>query len=211
MALSKTQKTLAAFFAVVAWLGLITQFYVSMPAYLAKGRTIEGAIIELLSFFTIQSNILVAVCLSIIAGSTSDIGFFKRPRVLTAVAVYISIVALVYNLVLRKTFHPVGLARVSDEILHVATPALFLIFWVLIIIKAKFKFKFQDGLAWLWYPLFYLGYILLRGHFTGLYPYFFLDVPKFGYPQVLINIGALVLVFLIMDMLFIWIAKGLSK
>jgi hypothetical protein len=209
MASPKTIKLLAAAFFVIALLGVILQFYTSVPSYLAKGRTLGGTLIELLTFFTIQTNILVAICFMVAATSTSDIGFLKRPGTLTAVSVYISIVALVYNLVLRQTFHPVGLARVSDEIVHVLTPALFICYWIAFVPKAGLRYK--DGFPWLWYPLFYLIYALLRGAICGRYPYFFLDVIKFGYPQVILNIAILIVVFLVMDMLYVFIAKLLNR
>lgn len=209
MASPKTIKILAAAFALIVWLGVILQFYTALPSYLAKGRTLGGALVELCSFFTIQTNALVAICFTVAAAGASAVSFFRRPGTLTAMAANISIVALVYNLVLRQTFHPVGLARVSDELVHVVTPALFIIYWLVFVPKAGLKWK--DGFPSLWYPSFYLIYVLIRGAICGIYPYFFLDTVKFGYPQVVLNISILILVFLAINMLFIFIAKMMSR
>ncbi|MEO7213557.1 Pr6Pr family membrane protein [Mucilaginibacter sp.] len=209
MAIVKNIKTLAAILSMVAWFGVISQFYTSVPAYLAKGRTLVGTLVELFSFFTIQTNILAAICFTAIAVGYSQTAFFKRRGTLTSGAVNISIVALVFNLVLRSTYHPVGLASLSNELVHVITPALFIIYWLAFVPKDNINWK--DGFSWLWYPACYLAYILIRGAICGLYPYFFLDTGKYGYPKVALNIGGLLIVFLIMDMLYIFIAKLINR
>lgn len=52
--------------AILAWFAVIMQFMISIPDYLAKGRTLAGSVVQLLSYFTIQSNILVAFSLTVI-------------------------------------------------------------------------------------------------------------------------------------------------
>lgn len=209
MPIVKNIKTVTAILGIIAWLGVISQFYTSVPAYLQKGRTLGGTLVELFSFFTIQTNILVALCFTAAALGASQTSFFKRRGTLTSVAVNISIVALVFNLVLRATYHPAGLASLSNELVHVITPALFIIYWLAFVPKDGIDWK--DGFAWLWYPAFYLVYVLIRGAICGIYPYFFLDADKYGYPKVVLNIGLLLTVFLIMDLLYIFIAKLVNR
>ncbi|RYY06439.1 MAG: hypothetical protein EOP43_06365 [Sphingobacteriaceae bacterium] len=88
--------------ALVAWFAVIAQFTISVPEYLEKGRTFAGSFVQLLSYFTIQSNILVAFSLTaVLLFPQAKTGrFFSKISTATAIAVYITIVSLVYNLVL---------------------------------------------------------------------------------------------------------------
>lgn len=204
-----TVTIIGALIAALTWFALILQFYLSMTAYIAQGRTIPGALTEFFTYFTIQCNIITAAGLTAVALGGFSKRFFSRPGVLTASAVYISIVCLVYNIALRGIAHPEGWARVADELLHAICPPLFVIFWISLIPKQGIVWK--DAFNWLWYPFFYLVYALIRGAICGRYPYFFLDVVKYGYPRVFINIVILMLVFLGFSMLYVFIARLMSR
>lgn len=200
-----------AFCAIISLLcvaAIVLQLSMSLPGYAGRGRTLGGFLLEYFSYFTIQSNLLVALCTGFVALSGFNGKWFTRPGVLSAVAVYITIVSLVYNFVLRSTFHPVGWARVADELLHVVNPVLYLIFWAAISPKTGITYK--GTFSWLIYPLFYIIYILVRGALTTKYPYFFLDAGKFGYPQVTLNVAVLVVVFWLFCMLYAFIAQRIT-
>lgn len=205
MKANRTQQLIAAVFAIITWIGVATQYITGYPGYMAKGRSVGGFLLEMSSYFTVQNNFLVACCFTAAAIGAAGNTFFKRPGVLTACAVNISIVALVYNLVLRGAYHPVGWARISDELVHVVLPLLFIVYWLVAVPKRSLTWV--SGIAWLIYPVGYLVYILVRGAVSSIYPYFFLDAGKFGYPKVALNIAVLLVVFLVIDMLFIAIAK----
>ena len=114
-------KTLALFIiALVSWTTIITQLAITTES-----------LSNLFSYFTILSNILVAVCSSfLLIPATSALGsFFKRTSVQTAIALYIFIVALVYNVVLRWLFDFKGLQMVVDNFLHVVVPVIFVLYW----------------------------------------------------------------------------------
>lgn len=206
---NNTVTSISALIAILTWFALILQFYLSMTAYLAKGRTVAGSLVEFFSYFTIQCNLLTAIGLTAVALNGFNKGFFARRGVLTAIAVYISIVCLVYNIVLRGTVHPVGWHRVADELLHAVCPPLFVLFWVIYVPKQNINWK--DAFSWLWYPFFYLVYILIRGSLSALYPYFFLNAVNLGYPQVFINIAMLMVVFLAFCMLYVFISRLIAK
>jgi len=197
----------ALIIALLAWTGLILQFYTATIAYLAKGRTTGGTIIEILSFFTIQTNLLVAISLTTVAITKQS--FFTKPSVLTAIGVYITIVSIVYNLVLRQLAHFTGITRLGDELVHLIVPVLYVAFWLAFISKGTLQWR--NAFPWLWYPFFYLIYILVRGAFTNLYPYPFINVSNLGYHAVFVNIAVLMIVFLAVSMLYIFIARMISK
>jgi hypothetical protein len=129
----------------------------------------------------------------------------SRASVQTAMAVYITIVVLIYNLFLRHLWHPTGLFRVADELLHVFVPALYIIYWVSW--TAKEDLKWRQIPSWLLFPFLYFIYILIRGTITGRYPYPFMDVSKFGYIQILLNHVVLLLVFLFWSAFYILAGK----
>ncbi|MEB0261429.1 MULTISPECIES: Pr6Pr family membrane protein [unclassified Mucilaginibacter] len=206
---SKAITTWSAILALLNWFAIGLQFYLSINAYMAKGRTLGGAVVEFFSFFTIESNILVAFGLTAVALGGFNKRFFSRASVLTAMAVYITIVCLVYNVVLRSGYSPQGWDRVVNELLHAICPPLFILFWLVYVPKQGITYK--GALPWLWFPFFYMVYVLVRGAICWIYPYFFMNATNFGYPRVALNCLMLMVVFLAFDMLFVWLAKLMAK
>lgn len=204
---NKIQLAYAAILAVIIWIGIALQFYISIPDYLEKGRTLGGAIIQLLSYFTIQSNFLLALLLTLLViKPESKWGrFFAAPHVIGAMAAYITIVGLVYHFMLRTQFHPVGLFKTTSDIFHILSPIAFVLFWLILVKKTKIKWV--NVFLWLIYPLFYTIYILTRGAFTGLYPYNFLEVNTLGFGKVMANCGFLLIGFILLNAVFIFISR----
>jgi len=58
---------------------------------------------------------------------------FFEAGVITAITVYITIVGLVYNVILRFLWKPEGLQFIVDELLHTVIPLLLLVIAFLII------------------------------------------------------------------------------
>ncbi|MFC4233503.1 Pr6Pr family membrane protein [Parasediminibacterium paludis] len=194
--------------AAITWLAVIAQLYLNIQN---RVLSLPQTIIKFASYFTIQTNILVAVCFTCVAlKPNGKLGkYFLRPQVASAITVYIFVVGLVYNTVLRWQWSPKGLQLVVDNLLHVVTPIWFLVYWALFVPKAFLQNK--NVWAWLIYPLVYCFYILIRGAITNRYPYFFVDASKYTYSQVFINIAVLVLVFLGLSFLLVVLAKRLYK
>ena len=125
---TRLQKTFLIILAVCGWFALIAQFYLIMVNRVAS---IPETIIRYFSFFTILTNLIVAVCCTVILlkPSSSTGKFFSRPTILTAIVVYITVVGIVYNTVLRFLWNPQGLQLIVDELLHSVIPLLFIILW----------------------------------------------------------------------------------
>lgn len=192
-------KLLLAGICLLSWFALIGQFYLII---LNRVTSVPETIIRYFSFFTILTNLLVAICCTILlTNSNSKIkSFFLKQNRLTAIAVYITIVGLVYNFILRFLWNPQGLQWIVDELLHSVIPLLFIVFWLLIVPKGKLHWK--SVLAWLLYPLIYLVFVLLRGIPSSFYPYPFIDVDKIGYYKTFINSSGMLLAFLAISILF---------
>ena len=191
----------------LGWTAIVLQF-----CLLIKNRSLSigATIIQFFSYFTILTNILVAICtttLLVIPSSKRRLGIAK-PSTASAFTVYIVIVGLVYNIILRPLWNPSGLQKLVDEVLHSIVPLLFLIYWFLFVPKNNLQWK--NVFSWLLYPFFYLAYILIRGSITNLYPYPFLEINTLGITKVVINILILCSVFLIMGLALVRIAKWLA-
>ena len=202
--LGHINKPFLSVIAIGGWFAIVVQFYLLMQF---RKLSVPATILQFFSFFTILTNIIVAVCCTtLVVKPNSRWGhFFCRSGVLTAIALYIIMVGLVYNFVLRFLWAPRGLQKVVDELLHTFIPLLFILYWALFVHKNMLQWK--NVFAWLLFPFFYSLYVLARGALTGLYPYPFMDVGELGYKTVLINCGYLVVVFFLAALLFIAVSK----
>ena len=89
------------------------------------------------------------------------------------------------------------------------TPALYVIDWVLFVPKGTIKWK--SAFVWLVFPLGYAVYSMIHGAVTGFYPYPFINVAEFGYDKILLNMGALVFVFLALGLALILIDRRIGR
>jgi len=193
---------------IAAWFALTGQFYLII---VNRQVPVAEVIIRYFTFFTILTNLLVAVCgtVLLLAAASNWGKFFSKATTLTAITVNIIIVGATYNAILRALWNPQGMQRVVDELLHLVIPIMFLIFWLLFVPKGRLKW----GNIFLWtvYPIAYLIVILIRGAFSGYYPYPFVDVVKLGYPHVLLNSCAVAIAFILVALVLIGIDKLMSK
>jgi hypothetical protein len=187
----------------LAWAALSLQLYLSVELGVAKGMSMIGSVVTYLSFFTILTNILVALALSApLVGANSRLGqFFMRPTVVTATAAYIAMVGIAYTLLLRQLWRPQGLQLVADVVLHDIMPVLFVLYWWRS--AAMRPLRRTDVFRWALYPLCYLAYALIRGALVASYPYPFIDVDRLGYARVFLNAAGLLLAFLVIALLLI--------
>ena len=184
----------------VAWLSIIVQFYLT-----------TGSAANFFSYFTILSNLLVAISLTfmLLLPNTKPATYFNSLSVQTAIALYIFIVGLVYNTVLRGILKLSGWSFLVDNLLHVVVPVLYLLYWFIFIPKGRLLVK--DSLYWLLFPAVYLCYSLVRGAMVHWYPYPFLDADKLGYAKVGINSAAMLAVFLVAGILFMALKDQKAK
>jgi len=193
---------------IIGWFAVITQYVLMLNVSL---ETTAETTIRFFSYFTILSNTLVAVYFTVMWLKKPSLLLLRlqKPGILTAVTLYISIVGLVYQLVLRSIWSPTGMQKLVDELLHSVMPLFVIVFWYLYENHKATSWKLIP--KWLIFPSLYLVYILIRGHFSNYYPYPFMDVTQLGLNQVLLNSGVLVLVFVAVAFGFVGISSLLSK
>ncbi|WP_454060455.1 Pr6Pr family membrane protein [Elizabethkingia ursingii] len=201
------KRSLTFIFAALGWFAVIVQYDLMI-----ENRTVSvsEATTRFFSFFTILTNILVALYFSITFFSRNkSVSLINAPGTLTFLTIYITVVGLVYQVALRHLWHPQGIQRLVDELLHSVIPILVILFWYLY--EPKKNLKYSLAIKWLSYPLIYFIYILLRGNQSGFYPYPFVDVSVLGFAGVIQNAFFLSFFFFGLSSTFIFIGKQLDK
>ncbi|SFW65452.1 hypothetical protein SAMN04489730_2487 [Amycolatopsis australiensis] len=168
-----------AWFAVttlVALTGLVAQV-------VATVNTPGARVANLLSFFTIDSNLLVALTAALVALGVA------RGRLFTVLwldaLVGITVTGIVYQVALAGLYELHGLSLFADTVLHKVTPILFVLGWLLVGPRGALTWP---AVRWsLVYPLAWLAFTLPRGALTGFYPYPFVDAGALGYGRVTLN------------------------
>ena len=204
----QSARIFALFGAVIGWFAIITQLYLMM---MNRQVSVPGTLFRFFGFFTIDTNILVALCFTFIFLRSNSLlcRFFSKATTITAITVYITIVGIVYNIILRSTWNPQGMQKLVDELLHSVIPVLFIIFWLGFILIEELKWK--NTFPWLIYPIAYMIYALAHGAITKFYPYPFVDVNKLGYNKALLNAGVVLLVIFLLSLALIAAGKILKK
>ncbi len=204
----KTKQLAEIIGALVAWLAVLFQLYLII---INREVSLGETIVRFVSFFTILTNILVAICFTLLAikSNSSLANFFSKAQTQAAVAVYIFVVGLTYNIILRGIWQPQGLQRLVDESLHVVVPIYFVLYWF--IFSPKNNLQWKNVFPWLIYPFLYLVYTLIRGSFVHYYPYPFVDVDKLGINKVLLNSSVLFILFFLLSLVFVWLGRMMNK
>jgi len=201
------RRTFAVVIALLAWIGLALHFVDTLTKAANNGISLLEGSARFFSFFTVVSNLIVAVAMSLIAFAPGSrlAQFVNTSSVLTATAVYITIVAIVYSLFLRGVVKLEGMLLISDHIVHDIVPPLFVIYWG--VYAPKNNLKWSEPFKWLIVPVLYIVYCLIHGAFDSWYPYWFADVTKLGYPTALRNAFLVLVAFLVFGYIFAAVAK----
>ncbi len=181
--------------ALVATLALVLQtaLVVSGASVLDETEVpgLATRLVRLVSYFTIQSNVLVAVTAWQLARDPGRDGRWWRPVRLAAL-VGITVTGLVHFVLLRPLLDLEGASRVADTLLHLVVPVLALAAWAVAGPRPRTAWR-TAAEAVLW-PLAWLAVTVTVGVATGWYPYPFLDHQESGVGGVVaVSLGILVL------------------
>jgi hypothetical protein len=200
-------KALVIALAALAWSSVLLQLLITLHSNMQNGRGIAGGIVSFLGYFTILTNLLVCVALTmpLVAPASTAGRFFARSDVTAGVATSIVFVSLAYHFLLRNTWNPQGLQLLADVLLHYVIPALYLIYWGLNFPKGALRWTYP--LLWGLYPSVYLIYVLIRGRIIGSYPYGFIDPIAIGYERTMINAVGLLLGFIVLGLILVALGR----
>lgn len=181
--------------------GILVQFWIAIrvagtPKAHAvgtlAGTPVANRLLRVLSFFTIQSNILSGLSSAQLGRNPNRDGRIWR-AVRLASLFGIAVTGIVYSTVLAKVHEPHGWQETStNTIFHYIVPIMMVVGWLLFGPRPRIDRR-TIALALLW-PAAWVGYILVYGAITKWYPYPFLDVITHGYGRVIANAAAVVVV-----------------
>lgn len=168
-------------------------------------QVLNGAFVpeEYFSYFTIQTSLanLVALVAGGIFAFQSSLDTLKLAVVRHALFAYAIVTGVVYNLLLRglptEPGEFVSQYTFPNEVLHVVMPIFITLEWLGNPHRPKLPaWSILVGLA---YPVTWAIGAVVRGHFTGWYPYDFLDPREpAGWAGVWIHIGVIALAIVIL-------------
>lgn len=190
--------------AVIGWIAIGAQLVLQLKV---PGADTSELLIRFFSYYTILTNILVAVFATtqLLASENKQQGFLFGPAMETAIALHITIVGFIYNLLLRGLWTEGGLQAVLNDVLHTLIPIMVLVYWWSFT-NAR-NLRYGQVFTWLIYPAVYFIFIGLRGAASGWYPYPFLNVSAIGYPEALTNCLYVAIAFLLFSLILVWIGK----
>jgi hypothetical protein len=194
---------------ILGWAALSLQYALVLTGNVGADALTRS--INFFSYFTILTNILAALALTLPGlAPLSKLGkVFSRPTVRTAIAAYIIIVMTVVYFILRHLTNLQDWDFVADLLLHYIMPVLFVIDWLFLVPKQTLKVS--DSLGWLAFPIIYLAWTFIHGAVSGFYPYPFLNTGELGVARVLLNEFGLLIVFLILGALLVTGGRWLDR
>lgn len=193
-------RLLAVFVALAAWAGLIIQF----AATISETGSVLGTAWILLRFFTIITNLLVALTMTGVAR-----GRRTSPFIFAGLTLAIVFVGLVYATLLHGLVQLGGLALIADYLLHYVVPVAMALYWLTF--APKIGLELRDPLLWSVYPLAYLFYVVVRGSVDGRYPYPFIDVASLGYGRIILNSLVLLVAYVVAGIGFVGLGRALAR
>ena len=201
----------------VASLGLVIGFsmvlldtYPSLsaePSLLgSQGQPLINRIIDYLSFFTIWSNIVVAIVAGYFVYQPRAASPWFRTIWLSALLM-ISVTGLIYHFGLADLVDTQGAAAVSNACNHILTPLAFVLAWLIVGPRGWISPKLI--LASFILPISWILLTLTRGAIINAYPYPFVNVVKLGYGPVLTNLAVILLACCVLALLLWGVDKAM--
>jgi hypothetical protein len=175
---------------------------------LAGGRLFTR-LLRVVSFFTIQSNILSAIASVQLARDPDRDGRLWRVLRLMGL-IGITVTGIVYSTVLARVHEPKGWEQVStNTVFHYIAPIAMVLGWLLFGPRRRINRSVVAGtLIW---PVLWMGYTLAHGAASKWYPYPFVDVATHGYGRVLVNALLVAVVCVLVGALYAFGDRTLSR
>lgn len=150
---------------------------------------LAGRVADYSAYFTVWSNILVAVVFAVLALRPGRGGHLVRVLLFDALLM-ILITGIVYNAVIAPALPPrEGLDLVLSTLEHVVTPLAALGTWLLV--GPRGWLGRSTILPTLYLPIGWVVLTLVRGAIIDAYPYGFLNVVALGYGMALLNVAVI--------------------
>ncbi len=211
-------RILFAINAVMAWIALAMSTYIDgtdlyhytggTPGLFGGNTSAIGRLLDEYSYFTVVSNLLVAVILTILVFKPAGHGnIFKVLRLDTLLM--ITVTGIVFWVLLAPTSNPQELNRITDLLFHTLVPIFTVAVWL--VVGPRDWIRWWMVFAALIVPLLWAGYTLVRGSIITAYPYDFMNVAKYGLGPVLTTVGEILVFGVIVGFIYWAIDLLLSR
>ncbi len=196
--------------ALVAWGAVVFQLVLVL---MGSGVLLEDdppsmgeRIYRFFAYFTIQSNILVALASTVLA---RDPALDRRGWRVVRLAglVGITVTGLVHFFLLRPLLDLDGADWVADKLLHMVVPVLAVAAWAWVGPRPRFTWR-EAAYALVW-PLAWLAWTLVVGQLDGWVPYPFLDADEEGWGSVVVVSVGITALFGALFALAAWLDRKL--
>ena len=206
------KKRLARISAGVIGVAVLLSLVPPMARAMGRGEGLFEAAWGLLRMFTITTNLLVGVVFTRIAWKgTHSVSPLMKGGVMLAIV----LVGAVFNLLLGSLPHQTLWDALGDRTHHVVAPIVVPLWWALF--TPHGRLGWSATLVWALYPLGYIAYTFVRVQFMPVgagihsrYPYFFMDVDRFGLGTVAVYIAAISAGFVLVGLLAVAIDRWLA-
>lgn len=159
------------------------------------------------AYFTVESNLLVAVSAATLALDPLRDGRGWRVLRLAAMAA-ITVTAFVHFFLLRPLLDLDGANWVADKLLHMVVPLLAVIAWAWVGPRPRASLK-EAAYALVW-PIAWTAWTLVFAQLNGWVPYPFLDPDEDGWGAVGIACAGITVLFLLLFALYAWLDRKLA-
>lgn len=171
------------------------------------GQGFLGRIFDFFTYFTIWSNIIVAIVMWMLVANPNRDGKVFRVLRLDAVLM-ISVTGIIYQALLAASAHNTGLEVVTNLFEHILTPIVTVL--VFLIVGPRRQLRWIDIPLALILPIGWAIFALIRGAIIHAYPYGFLNVDKYGLGAVLLTVVEIAIFGVILSAIYLGLDRLLS-
>ena len=196
-------------FAAVTWLALAVQVLLAVGD--KGGWDVVVSIVRLFSFFTILTNLLVALAFTgpLLSDHRRLARWSASEGVRASVAMYITVVGVIYHLLLAPYWGPTGWLLAVNVVLHTVTPIAFVLDWLLF--TPKGRLRWTDAAKWLIFPLAYGAWTVAHGLVSGWWPYGFVNPGQIGWGGLVVSLLAFAAFFYGLGLVIVGADRLLSR
>jgi hypothetical protein len=206
--MSARGRALLAATAAASLIGMAIQVVVSAGNDDGLFPTAAGRVFNVFCYFTVQTNLLVAVTsiLLLVRAERASL-LFRALRLSGLVAIIVTFA--IYHTALSNLVELDGWAKVADQLVHTVAPVLAVVSWLV----AGPRGQADERVAvWsLLAPAAWVAFTLVRGELIGFYPYPFVDVDEYGYGRIELNIAVIGVLFYALARGAVWLDGRLGS
>lgn len=197
-------------FGILAWVAVVW-YFLKFTVFREPGTSFASGMFSYFSYFTIQSNLLVAVwwAAALLNRDNKFTRWLLQPKIKGAFTAYITATFLGFAVLLSHTYSPGGVDLFLSNTTHYVVPLAFILDWFLFEERGVYQWRFT--LDWLVYPVGYFIFAMIHGTFTGDFLYPFFDPNILGWGGMAIQVTFILVTFILLESVYIGINRRLRS